>query len=215
MGGAVDRAGRVGARGRPAWQLAISFSARKHRHQTRRDGLTPYFAHPVRVAFTVADLFGCEDEACLCAAVLHDTIEDTLTDYDELAEHFGEVVASLVAALTKNMSLPKARREEEYDRRLGGADWRARLVKLADAYDNLCDSETMPAGLARMKLGDAQDRAERAMALARADGERACVARALRVVGEELARSRRGSGATGGAARPRRSGAPSSRARRG
>ena len=48
------------------WQQAASFAARFHRHQTRKDGLTPYIAHPFRVAMTVRDIFGvarCEKDA--------------------------------------------------------------------------------------------------------------------------------------------------------
>jgi guanosine-3',5'-bis(diphosphate) 3'-pyrophosphohydrolase len=65
---------------------AISFAARAHRHQIRKDGLTPYVAHPFRACMTVRDVFGIEDPVVLAATVLHDTIEDTTTDYDDLAE---------------------------------------------------------------------------------------------------------------------------------
>src|SRR6185436_5378978 len=123
----------------PMWQEATAFAARAHEHQKRRDGRTPYFAHPVRVALTVRDLFACADQTALCAALLHDTIEDTMADFDEIEEAFGRPVARCVAALTKNMALPEKERERDYDARLGAADWRARLVKLADVYDNLCD----------------------------------------------------------------------------
>lgn len=123
----------------PLWQAAISFAARTHKHQLRKDDLTPYAAHVMRVLMTVRDIFTCDDPEALAAAVLHDTIEDTTTDYDDLANHFGSTVADLVAALTKNMSLPEKLREAEYEQRLSQADWRARLIKLADVYDNFCD----------------------------------------------------------------------------
>jgi guanosine-3',5'-bis(diphosphate) 3'-pyrophosphohydrolase len=123
----------------PRWQEAASFAARRHKGQMRDDGETPYAAHPFRVAMTVRDVFGCGDEAALCAALLHDTIEDTATDYDDVAGAFGAEVADLVAALTKNMILPEGEREEDYHARLRKADWRARLVKLADQYDNFSD----------------------------------------------------------------------------
>lgn len=122
------------------WQLASAFAARAHEHQKRKDGATPYFSHCTRVALTVAHVFGCTDEFAIAAALLHDTIEDTAVDYDDIEQVFGSVVANCVAALTKNMILPEAARERDYDRRLRAADWRARLVKLADAYDNFMDS---------------------------------------------------------------------------
>lgn len=124
---------------RPLWQSAAAFAARKHRDQNRKDRATPYVSHAFRVALTVRDLFGCDDHAAIAAALLHDTIEDTTTDYDEIEEKFGREVADIVASLTKNMALRETVREAEYDARLAAADWRARLIKLADVYDNLCD----------------------------------------------------------------------------
>lgn len=90
---------------------------------------------------TVRDTFGCDDPLTLAAALLHDTIEDTPADYDEIAEAMGEEVADIVAALTKNMAMPEAQREIDYDNRLAKAGWRARLIKLADVLDNLIDTD--------------------------------------------------------------------------
>ena len=100
---------------------AASFSARKHHGQTRADNVTPYFSHVARVTLILAHVFGCYDEEVLAAALLHDTIEDTATDYDEVAELFGERVADYVVTLTKNVMLPKQEREEEYAARLAAA----------------------------------------------------------------------------------------------
>jgi len=124
------------------WQHAASFAARAHEHQKRKDGRTPYVAHPCRVALTVAVVFGETDERALAAAMLHDVIEDGETDFDELAEKFGELVACVVAALSKDARLPEPEREPAYDAQLAEADWRARLIKLADVYDNLSDLST-------------------------------------------------------------------------
>lgn len=153
----------------PMWQLAAAFAARAHRHQLRKDGSTPYFSHVVRVAFTVSQVFGCQDETTLAIALLHDTIEDTTTDYDDLAEKFGEVVADGVAALTKNMALKEAIREPAYDAQLAQAPWYVRLVKLADAYDNLCDTPTVKPEQVAERRKEALVRARRAIALANAD----------------------------------------------
>lgn len=117
---------------------AASFAARAHEHQKRRDGRTPYFVHCARVALIVRDS-GCEDEPVIASAFLHDAIEDTTCDYDELASEFGEEVARIVASMTKNMILPEAEREAEYDARLAVGPWEARLIKLADQIDNLRD----------------------------------------------------------------------------
>lgn len=122
------------------WQEAASFAARAHRHQVRKDGLTPYIAHPVRVAMTTACVFGFNDERILAAALLHDTIEDCGTDYDEILEAFGKDVADFVAAMTKDMRLEEHAREIAYDQQLANGPWQGRLLKLADLYDNLLSS---------------------------------------------------------------------------
>lgn len=124
------------------WQRAVSFAARFHGGQLRKDGRTPYVAHPFRVAMTVRHVFEIEDPVALCAALLHDVIEDTTADYDDIEREFGEAVATAVAALTKDMRLPDDKREPEYDAQISAASWQARAVKLADVYDNLCDCHT-------------------------------------------------------------------------
>lgn len=123
---------------------AISFAARAHRHQLRKDGMTPYVSHVFRVAMVVRQVFGCNDPRVLAAAVLHDTIEDTTTDFDDIRERFGPDVAGWVVALTKDMRLPEAEREAAYIRQLVVADWPVAVCKLADIYDNLGDSTGMP-----------------------------------------------------------------------
>jgi len=122
------------------WQIAASMCARLHRHQQRKDGTTPYDSHPFRVALTVRHVFGVDDDAAIAAALLHDVIEDTAADYDDVAEACGTEVADIVGALTKDMRLPEDEREKAYDEQLARASWKARLVKLADVYDNVCDS---------------------------------------------------------------------------
>lgn len=160
------------------WQSAVAMAARKHRHQLRKDGQTPYISHVVRVALLVRGEFGCTDINTLVAALLHDTIEDTTTDYDEIAERFGEDAASLVAALTKNAALPWADREAEYDARLAKADWRARLIKLADVYDNLCDW-SQAIGMRREEL---LDKCRRALELSEGDSHHPEVQRAHELI---------------------------------
>lgn len=119
---------------------AASFSARAHRHQLRKDGQTPYAAHPFRVCLIVQHVFGIDDLAILTAALLHDTIEDTTTDFDDLEERFGARIAGWVGALSKDMRLPEADREVAYVATLAAAHPAVKIVKLADIYDNLTDS---------------------------------------------------------------------------
>ncbi len=152
----------------PLWQEAASFAARAHRGGLRQDGETPYIAHPARVALTLRDLFGCEDDHALAAALLHDVIEDTGTDFDDIEDLFGIETARLVAALSKDPRLPEAEREPAYDEALARAGWKAHLVKLADQYDNLSDVDPS----ARKKVRRAVERARRAVAIAAAGATR-------------------------------------------
>jgi guanosine-3',5'-bis(diphosphate) 3'-pyrophosphohydrolase len=119
---------------------AVSFAARKHVGQLRKDNATPYIAHPVRVMTILATVFQVEDPEVLAAAVLHDTIEDTTTDRDELIEQFGERVAEMVAILSKDKRKRDAPREQEYFDGLRNAPIEVQLCKLADLYDNLSDA---------------------------------------------------------------------------
>ena len=87
----------------------------------------------------VACLFGETDEVILAAALLHDVIEDTNTDYDDLHQRFGRPVADIVAALSKDKRMIEPARERAYDAQLAAGPWQAKLIKLADVYDNYMD----------------------------------------------------------------------------
>ena len=154
------------------WQRASAFAARMHTGQFRKDNQTPYASHPARVAMALTVVFGCDDPNTIASAFLHDTIEDTPADYDDIADGFGTEIADIVAALTKNMILPEDARARDYDDRLAQADWRARLIKLADCYDNLCDIEnrtdSAPSGVGAIRKRHLA-RCDRAIKLATRD----------------------------------------------
>ncbi len=122
---------------------ATAFAARAHRHQLRKDQQTPYVSHVYRVCFVVRQVFGFDDPHMLATALLHDTLEDTTTDFDDLLERFGPDIARWVAVLTKDMRLEDARREEAYVQALAMADWQVQVIKLADVYDNINDSQNL------------------------------------------------------------------------
>jgi len=126
----------------PAFLAAADeFAARKHLHQYRRDGVTPYIEHPRGVMRILRDEFRLTDPETLAAGLLHDTIEDTATDYDELLERFGRRVADLVAILTKDKRLPERKREQVYFAGLKKATLAARCCKVADSLYNVRDSD--------------------------------------------------------------------------
>jgi guanosine-3',5'-bis(diphosphate) 3'-pyrophosphohydrolase len=119
---------------------AVSFAARAHQGQLRKDQKTPYASHVFRASLILRHVFGIEDAATLTAAVLHDTIEDTTTDFDDVKERFGPEVAGWVATLSKDKRLEDAPREKAYMAGLASAPWQVKVCKLADIFDNLMDS---------------------------------------------------------------------------
>ena len=129
----------------PSLLNAIAFAARAHRPQLRKDGQTPYVSHVFRVCLITRHLFGIDNPDVLTAAVLHDTIEDTTTDCDDLVEQFGPTVAGWVATLSKDKRLPDDQREAAYCAGLAQAPWQVKVCKLADIYDNLSDGSSLPA----------------------------------------------------------------------
>ena len=105
--------------------------------------------HAVRVSFSAfASSCGISSRSTirvLTAAVLHDTIEDTKTDFDDIAERYGPEVAQWVALLSKDKRKEEKEREEAYVAGLDAAPWQVKACKLADLVDNMLDMETMPA----------------------------------------------------------------------
>jgi (p)ppGpp synthase/HD superfamily hydrolase len=117
---------------------ALDFAARKHAHQ-RRKGLKaePYINHLTEVALLLAEVSAGADPPLVMAGLLHDTIEDTETSRGELVEIFGEDVASLVAEVTDDTTLPRDERKRRQVETAPGKSVRARMIKLADKIANL------------------------------------------------------------------------------
>jgi guanosine-3',5'-bis(diphosphate) 3'-pyrophosphohydrolase len=125
---------------------ALSFAARRHRADTRKDSSrTPYVNHVIEVAACLACEGGVTDEAVLTAAVLHDTVEDTPTTLEELSDEFGPVVAELVREMTDDKSLPKHRRKALQVEHAPTASAGAKQIKIADKICNVRDVANNPA----------------------------------------------------------------------
>jgi len=124
---------------------AVSFAAHKHKYQRRQDaGASPYITHPLSLASILRDEGGVDDAAVLVAALLHDTIEDTETNYDELRGQFGTEVAEIVAEVTDTKWLKKTSRRRLQISKAARASHGAKLVKLADKISNLRDIIASP-----------------------------------------------------------------------
>lgn len=125
-------------------EKAFVFAYKAHRHQRRKTG-EPYITHPVAVAVILADLK--VDSATIEAALLHDTIEDTVADRAMVEEKFGSVVADLVDGVTKlNLHLDNVIYNSKTDiqaatfRKMILAmtnDIRVIFIKLADRLHNM------------------------------------------------------------------------------
>jgi guanosine-3',5'-bis(diphosphate) 3'-pyrophosphohydrolase len=123
----------------------LAFAAEKHRNQRRKDAAaTPYLNHVIGVANVLATEGGVTDETLLLAAVLHDTVEDTHTTFEEIEEHFGREMRDLVAEVTDDKSLPKDVRKELQVTHAAVASREAKQLKIADKICNVRDIAAAP-----------------------------------------------------------------------
>lgn len=120
-------------------QKAVNFASKKHAGQKDDEGRDYYIAHLHPVLMSVYMLT--KDADVLASAVLHDTIEDTDTTYDELLEHFGKRVADLVYEVTHE---GKADQYGFYFPRLKSAE--AIMIKLIDRASNISRMESWDIG---------------------------------------------------------------------
>lgn len=128
---------------------AAQFASKVHAGQIRKDskeGLsTPYFTHLARVAGVIASLPG-STEDMVCAAYLHDTIEDTHVVFEDIKARFGEKIAKMVNDLTniskRDNELAKknrAERKKADNNYLKSTSNNVKTIKLADRLDNMTD----------------------------------------------------------------------------
>ncbi len=124
---------------------ALEYAAEMHRDQRRKGAeASPYINHPIQVARLLASVGGVADLATLMAAILHDTIEDTRTEKQDLVERFGDEVAGLVEEVSDDKSLPKAERKREQVKHSPHLSDRAKMIKIADKICNVRDIAEKP-----------------------------------------------------------------------
>jgi len=124
---------------------ALAFAAHKHQDQRRKGSeASPYINHPIGLVHVLVHEGGIVDSDVLCAALLHDTIEDTETTEAELAGLFGAGVAAIVAEVSDDRALKKAERKRHQTEHAPHLSARAKLVKLADKICNLRDIGERP-----------------------------------------------------------------------
>jgi GTP pyrophosphokinase len=119
---------------------AYEFAAEQHKTQVRQSG-EPFLSHPVEVAHQLADMR--LDVTSLCAALLHDVVEDTKIPLEQITENFGADVSRLVEGATKisrlDLLAPEARQAENVRKMLLAMvnDVRVIMIKLADRLHNM------------------------------------------------------------------------------
>ena len=124
---------------------ALDFAAQKHRDQRRKDKeASPYINHPIELANVLWHEGGVNDPVVIAAALLHDTVEDTETSWQELRGEFGDEIADIVLEVTDVKWLKKIVRKRLQVARARHSSERARLVKLADKICNLRDVAACP-----------------------------------------------------------------------
>ncbi len=125
---------------------AAQFAHQAHKGQRRKYNGRPYIEHPARVAARVTILPGAT-EAMVVAAWLHDVVEDTTVELDEIADLFGVDVAGLAGELTnpsKGSSVSRAERKAQDRKHLACVSREAQLIKLLDRIDNLSEMDGGP-----------------------------------------------------------------------
>ncbi|HEY7621234.1 MAG TPA: HD domain-containing protein, partial [Solirubrobacteraceae bacterium] len=132
---------------RPRVEDAFLFACEHHADQRRKSG-EDFITHPVGVAKICAGMR--LDTETLCAALLHDTVEDTSASLDEVRDRFGDEVATLVDGVTKLTGITFTSRDEaqaENYRKMMVAmatDIRVILIKLADRLHNMRTIGALP-----------------------------------------------------------------------
>ena len=131
---------------------AFDFANEAHKGVRRRSG-EPYILHPISVARIVVQEIGLGYKS-ICAALLHDVVEDTNYSVEDIKNHFGQKIASLVDGLTKiktaldsdNITFSKSMQAENFKRILLtlNDDVRIVLIKLADCLHNMRTIQFMP-----------------------------------------------------------------------
>jgi len=124
----------------PDIRRATGFAAWKHTGQYRKgEGNIPYIHHPVEVAAILSEAGAIEDNDLLQAALLHDTIEDTDTQREDIESHFGARICSIVVEVTDDKSLPKQERKAAQIAHGPHLSKEAQSLKLADKISNVFD----------------------------------------------------------------------------
>jgi len=136
---------------------ALELARREHDGQFRDSGV-PYIIHPIRTTLILSEEVGVQDINMLCAALLHDSVEDGQGSVEEIERHFGSEVSRIVKKVTRlrpqnEGEEAKAKAKIEKFQQIAGEDEKVRLIKLCDVLDNMRSMDFIPeTSPARVKI---------------------------------------------------------------
>lgn len=133
---------------------AIHYASKAHAGQLRKDRITPYINHPLEVMQLLSVHGKVQAVEYLCAAVLHDTIEDTSVTAADISRLFNASIAAMVEEVTDDKLLSKAERKLLQVERVHLLSEGAQLIRLADKISNVKDMIYAPP--ANWSLGERQ-----------------------------------------------------------
>lgn len=116
----------------PNLEKAIVVGTQQHRKQYRAQKTELYISHPLRIMQNIRNV-GIFDDTCLCAAILHDVVEDTDFTIEDVYRMFGVEIANIVDLLTRTDDVTY---DDYIDRLIKSNNTYALIIKFFDAHDN-------------------------------------------------------------------------------
>ena len=119
---------------------ALVFASDKHKNQKRKgNSAIPYINHPIQVAQLLVSVGEITDISILCAAILHDTVEDTDATPEDIQTQFGVTIANIVAEVSDDKNLKKEERKRLQIVNAAKKSQAAKALKIADKTCNVRD----------------------------------------------------------------------------
>lgn len=127
---------------------AINFAAKNHHGQLHSNG-SPYIIHPLRVALILIEEIKIKNINLICAAILHDVIEDCPITYKKLEKLFGKTIANLVLGVTRVRDKNETEKEKAKNKiakikKIAKAKKQIKLLKLCDVLDSRRSETLIP-----------------------------------------------------------------------
>ncbi|MCK5823733.1 MAG: HD domain-containing protein [Bacteroidales bacterium] len=125
--------------------MAYNYAAQKHKGQVRKgNDKAPYINHPISVVHTLTSTGNVVDNATIIAGILHDVIEDTNTNPNEIAELFSWEIANIVLEISDKKNISSDKRKAMQIFNASKLTHKAKLIRIADKICNVRDIIDFP-----------------------------------------------------------------------